>query len=79
MDFIRIFFLQDCFLTALLGLLYLLADITWSVGIGDMRGFIRDGLVNRGVACLGCEETAASDGVNLQSFALPAISLVSVQ
>ena len=56
---------------------YVLACIAWSVGTAQLSGYVSSQLKTAGMQCLQCPESAASEGVNVQNFAQPAISLVS--
>ena len=67
---------QDFFITIIFGVLYLIACIAWSAGVGQLNSYIKTTLETFGQKCTGC----VGDDVptaGLQTFGQPAISLVS--
>ncbi len=71
--------MQDFFITIGFGVLYLLACIAWSAGVGQLATHVPNELRRYASDCLGCMETDIASGIgSLQTYGLPAISLVSV-
>ena len=69
-------FLQDFIATILIGVLYLLADISWSSGVADLPGFVRSALRDVATNCLQCNPIIDENEIIVQTFAQLAISLV---
>jgi len=68
---------QDFFATIVFGVFYVIADIAWSAGIGQLAGFVGDQLRDLAVNCLMCNNLIeVQDGTIVQTFAQPAISVV---
>ena len=69
-------FLQDFIATILIGVLYLLADISWSSGVADLPRFVRSALRDVATNCLQCNPIIDENEIIVQTFAQLAISLV---